>query len=509
MYTKIFWMLVGLVTVSLMSVGVAVAVAPSFDPSNPSAPLASTIGYQGQLTDAGGNALDGQYAMTFRIYDAAAGGSELWSGPLQSVEVDEGLFNVELDVDQSAFNGRALWLEMTIEGEVLSPRQALLAAPYALGLRPGADIQGDPADASGSVLNVGMSGLWPLGSTVSSYAPATGTAVRAEAAGGTGLSAASQGSYGIEGSSVSGWGGYFTSDQGYGLRVDTSGTDHYDHGAYITSQGGYALYAQSATNMGVRGEAGDITGIASPLGPIGVVGLGQNRGVVGGSISGSGVYASSVTNYGVWGQSAEYRGVTGRTGRSDDNYGFYTPDNLFAKNYNLTGAIMQVVQNAGPTPLEPGDVAVFTGIEVGLDGELSAASALSGMPMIQVGRASATNGHAVAGVVYSGFNIDALLADNPEAEPADATINLPGPIATGDYLLLVMQGAVQVKAAALGGSIQPGDLLVAAGDTGMAMPATASDAGGAGLTAPGAVFAKALESTDGNQEMIYVYVTLQ
>ncbi len=505
MLTKMLWVLAGLATLALMSVGVVMAVAPDLIAA---APVSSTIGYQGRLTDAAGNPLDGQYTMIFRIYDAEAGGSELWSSAPQVVTVDGGLFNAALDVDPSAFNGQALWLEMTVEGEVLSPRQALLPAPYALSLRAGADIQGDPADAAGAVLNIGMNGFWPNGSTVASSAPATGTAVRAEAAGGTGLSASSQGSYGIEGSSVSGWGGYFTSQQGYGLRVDSGGTDHYDHGAYITSQGGYAVYAQSANNMGVRGEAGDITGIPSPLGPIGVVGLGQNRGMVGGSVSGTGVYATSNTNYGVWGQSATYRGVTGRTDRADDNYGLYTPDNLFAKNYNLTGAIMQVVQNTGSDPLEPGDVAVFTGVDANFGSKVNAASALGGMPMVQVGRASATNGSAVAGVVYSGFNIDALLDDDAEAAQANAEINLPGPIPPGGYLLLVTHGAVQVKAKALNSSIQPGDLLVAAGETnGVARAAEKTIAGGG--NEPGAVFAKALEATDGKKEMIYVYVTLQ
>jgi hypothetical protein len=70
----------------------------------------------------------------------------------------------------------------------------------------------------------------------------------------------------------------------------------------------------------------------------------------------------SSSNYGVWGQSSEWRGVTGRTSRADNNYGFYTPDNLFSLNINLAGAVMQVMQNGGTEPLAPGDVVVFSGI---------------------------------------------------------------------------------------------------------------------------------------------------
>ncbi|MFQ5400678.1 MAG: hypothetical protein ACE5E7_13915 [Anaerolineae bacterium] len=190
--------------------------------------------------------------------------------------------------------------------------------------------------------------------------------------------------------------------------MSTSGADHYDHGAYITSQGGYAVYAQSANNMGMRAEAGDITGVSQPLGPIGAVGLGQNRGVVGSSLSGSGVYASSSTNYGVWGQSTNYRGVTGLTSRTDNNYGFYTPDNFFSNNINVAGAIMQVMQNNGTASLSPGDVVVFSGI--------NRAETVVGAPVVQVSKVNAANSTAVAGVVFSRFNIDAV---NPDLEFPD------------------------------------------------------------------------------------------
>jgi len=539
MYRKFFWVVVGLAAVGLaaasfMSVAAAVAEAPRRAAATP---VASTIGYQGQLTDGSGNILDGQYSMIFRIYDAQAGGSEVWnSGPAQTVTVSEGLFNVELDLDSSILNGQALWLEMTIDGEVLSPRQALLAAPYALytenaqsasnaqnattaqsavsaqsakTLVAGAKVQGNPATSNGEVLRVEMTGAWPNANTLGGYAPATGTAVRADANGGIGLSASSQGSYGVRGSSVDGWGGYFTSQNGYGLRVDTNGADHYDHGIYVTAQSGYGIYAQSANNMSIRGEAGDITGIPRPLGPIGVVGLGENRGVVASSATGTGLYATSSTNYGIWGQSTSYRGVTGRTARSDDNYGLYTPDNLFSKNVNLAGSIMQVVQNAGDAALEPGDVVAFAGVKTIPDLGVGTTSPLSGVPLVQVAPVSENNRQAVAGVIFSGFNIDAVREDAAGNIPADGEVNLPGPIPPGGYLLLVTHGPAQVKAAALDGSVQVGEPLVASGGIKGPVRTAASVVKEGGQILPGSVFAKALESTEKGREMIYVYVTLQ
>lgn len=121
---------------------------------------------------------------------------------------------------------------------------------------------------------------------------------------------------------------------------------------------GFGAYA-----YGVKGIAGDISGITLPIGGIGVVGIGQNRGIVGSSSSGTGVYATSETNYGVWGQSTGYRGVTGRTGRSDDNYGLYTPDNMYTKNIHSTGTTSQVFKYTGKSDILPGDIVSFSGIQ--------------------------------------------------------------------------------------------------------------------------------------------------
>ncbi|RUA15368.1 MAG: hypothetical protein DSY55_06495 [Clostridia bacterium] len=450
----------------------------------------SEISYQGRLTDASGSPLNGTYAMRFIIYNDPVAGSALSDTGNINVTVDNGLFEVGIGVNQAIVNGQPLWLNIIIGGESLSPRQEILPAPYALSLRPGAQINGDAIAASDAAL--------------SSYTPATGTAMFAEASGGTGVEAHSTFNYAVRGSSTLSWGGYFTSQNGYGLRVDTQGTDHYDHGAFITSQGGYAVYAQSASNMGVRAEAGDITGIPKPLGPIGVVGLGQNRGVVGSSDSGMGMYASSVTNYGVWGQSTEYRGVTGRTGRSDDNYGFYTPDNLFAKNYTVLNSIMLVMQNNSDAPLSPGDVVVFSGIN---------RNAAIDAPVVQVSKATRANSTAVAGVVFSRFNIDAV---NPDLEPddlaalsADLEVTPAGDAAPGEYVLVVVQGPAEVNVDALDASIQPGDLLATQGAAGMAGKAATMSIDGVKTTAPGAVFGKALEAVDGSRKKIYVFVTLQ
>ncbi len=499
MKTSKLSIIVIVVALLMLAAGVAGAI-PSQDPISPTAVISTTdvsnsISYQGFLRDSGGAPLNGNYTMRFIVYDDQVAGSALWDSGNLNITAQNGLFNVQLGVDQADFNGQALWLTIIVGGQTLSPRQEILPAPYALSLRPGAEIVGDSIAAADAAL--------------STYTPATGTAFFADANGGTGIFGDSEGSYGVQGSSNDSWGGYFTSEGGYGLRVNSNGIAHYDHGAYITSNRGYAVYAQSATNQGVRGEAGNVSGIVSPLGPIGVVGLGQNRGVVGSSLTGAGVYASSSSNYGVWGTSTSYRGVTGRTGNGLNNYGFYTPDNLYALNYNIAGSIMQVMQNNGPVSLAPGDVVVFNGI--------NQVQTAVDVPIVQVSKVGVANSTAVAGVVYSRFNIDAVdpALDSPEGVAAQGAaameVTPAGNAAPGEYVLIVVQGAAQVNVSALGrgNNIQPGDLLSTNGTAGLAGKAEMVNVGGIETAVPGTVFGKALESLDGKQEMIYVYVTLQ
>lgn len=509
MKTKTIWIVVLGCTVLLVVVGLASAIplysaqqqAQQMTVSSgllvvPAGPTAEKISYQGRLTSPGGSTLNGPVMMRFVIYDAAVGGSAVWDSLDMDVAVSGGLFNVQLEVDQADFDGQALWLSIVVAGETLSPRQELLPAPYALSLRPGADIVGEPLDAEDSVLDVALSGNWPDGRAGGFAAPATGTAVEANANGGAGIYSDSSNSYGVWGSSQNSWGGFFTSEQGYGIRVDTNGTDIYDYGAYVTAAQGYGMYVQSTANMGVRAEAGDITGLNEPLGPVGVVGIGTNRGVYGSSGNGSGVYGVSDSNYGVWGQSETYRGITGRTDRVDNNYGLYTPDNLFSLNINLMGATMQVMQNGDAQALEVGDVVVFSGIGApGADG---------GPPVVQVAHATEGGSSAVAGVVFSRFNIEAVDATQefPDERGAWAQMEVTpeGPVPAGEFLLVVIAGPAQVKADGLPAAIAVGDLLGSSAERGYAMKTTA---------VPGTIIGKALEAVEGEQKLIYLFVTLQ
>src|ERR1043165_4311311 len=101
------------------------------------APLGSSFYYQGKLTDAGSPA-NGPYDLTFKLYNNANEGSQIGTTlELPSVAVNEGIFSVELNYGNNAFNGQPCWLEIGVRPggstdpyATLNPRSEVLAAPH-------------------------------------------------------------------------------------------------------------------------------------------------------------------------------------------------------------------------------------------------------------------------------------------------------------------------------------------------------------------------------------------
>lgn len=101
---------------------------------------ARTITYQGVLKDSNGDIVaDGTYSLTFRIYNVETGGTELWTETHSSVNVQDGLFSVELGSITAMYIGGAAmfdepyWLEIDVGSTTMSPRTELTAVPYAIG----------------------------------------------------------------------------------------------------------------------------------------------------------------------------------------------------------------------------------------------------------------------------------------------------------------------------------------------------------------------------------------
>jgi hypothetical protein len=110
-------------------------------PAPLAAPQNATTTYQGRLNQ-NGAPLNGNVNLDLRLYDAATGGLEIarFDGPeLQDFPVTDGLLQVELPFDVTDFDGNERWLEIRVNGSILSPRQRVASTPYAaraLGVNP-------------------------------------------------------------------------------------------------------------------------------------------------------------------------------------------------------------------------------------------------------------------------------------------------------------------------------------------------------------------------------------
>jgi hypothetical protein len=106
-------------------------------------PVGTAFTYQGQLQK-GTLPHDGTADFVFRLYDAATAGAQVGSDfSVNGLALTNGLFTTALDFG-NIYNGQALWLEIRVKtaGDAsfttLSPRQPVLAVPYAQRVLGGA-----------------------------------------------------------------------------------------------------------------------------------------------------------------------------------------------------------------------------------------------------------------------------------------------------------------------------------------------------------------------------------
>ncbi len=120
------------------------------------------INYQGRLTGPSGAPLpDGPKTVVFRIFGSAIGGPELW-WDTEVVAVRGGIYSAKLGKDApdpfpaDLFTNGPLWLETTVDGKTLTPRQEMGAVPFAMS------VAHVPASAlpSGAIVPVGSVISW-------------------------------------------------------------------------------------------------------------------------------------------------------------------------------------------------------------------------------------------------------------------------------------------------------------------------------------------------------------
>lgn len=98
--------------------------------------LGTSFRYQGKL-EQNGSPVNGSLDFVFEVYDASVAGNLLGQHSAEGVAVETGVFSAFVDFGP-IFEGDALWLEISVVDPgtgiqtILSPRQPLTAAPYAL-----------------------------------------------------------------------------------------------------------------------------------------------------------------------------------------------------------------------------------------------------------------------------------------------------------------------------------------------------------------------------------------
>lgn len=134
--------------------------------TQPAVAQSSSFTYQGQLR-LSGEPFTGIASLEFRLFDQLSGGFEIGIAELRSAwPVEDGLFQVELDFGSMAFDGSDRFLEISVDGAPLIPRQKVTATPYALlatGLTTGS-VGGGAIDPTEVQLRV--SGTCPAGQSI-------------------------------------------------------------------------------------------------------------------------------------------------------------------------------------------------------------------------------------------------------------------------------------------------------------------------------------------------------
>ena len=205
-------------------------------------PLGTVFTYQGQLKNAGSPA-NGSFNMVFELFDVPTGGVALNTQFFPGTTVTNGLFTVQLDFG-NLYDGNQRWLDITVNGTTLTPRQELTAAPYAL-------FSAGPWTKDGANLyynngNVGIGTSSPTSKLVVTGS-ANAALINGIASSGTGVYGASSGPGNDPGTGVQGSSSDPNGTGVYGFANSSTGQNIGVYGRTASAQG-YAGYFFGANN---------------------------------------------------------------------------------------------------------------------------------------------------------------------------------------------------------------------------------------------------------------------
>jgi hypothetical protein len=220
-----------------------------------------TVSFTARITDTAGNPASGAVTIKVALFDAAAAGTMIWEETHTGVPAVNGLVFTSLgDVDpannaltNAIFDDRELYAELTVDGDVLSPRIPIASVPYALRADVADALQGfDPTTSQKRV-----TGACTTGNYITAINSDGSVACGVDSVGTGDITGVTAG-IGLTGGGLSG---------GVTLAVDTTviqarvvGTCA--TGTFITAVGANGAVTCGTDQVGI----GDITGVAAGTG---------------------------------------------------------------------------------------------------------------------------------------------------------------------------------------------------------------------------------------------------
>ena len=129
------------------AVGLVVAMTLGWSGLASAQGVPGSVAFTARLND-NGMPVTGMRDFSLAVFDAETGGASTWTEAHNSVMVVVGLAYLQMGsvttLDATTFNGTPRWLEITVNGTIMTPRLPLLSVPYAIraGVASNADAVG-------------------------------------------------------------------------------------------------------------------------------------------------------------------------------------------------------------------------------------------------------------------------------------------------------------------------------------------------------------------------------